>query len=171
MAVSEKKGIKVVLLWRLLEDAATKKAIKLAFQEEHSVEASIEGGETKQTKDGIILTEGNVEETIPFKSTMANNDDTAKMLIKAFYDQNRLELWEVDLNEKDSSGEYAAEYRQGKLTDITKTAGVDNTVVLEGTFKTEGNKQEGTVELTAEQEAVVQYAFRDTNEYVEPVTP
>ena len=50
-----KKGIKVILLWRLLKDASTKRATKLAFQEKHSIEASIDGGDVKKTKDVQLL--------------------------------------------------------------------------------------------------------------------
>ena len=161
-----KKGIKVVLLWRLLKDASTKKAVKLAFQEKHSVEASIDGGDVKKTKDGAIITTGTIEEEIPFESTMGSGDAIAEMLIQAFYDQEMLELWEVDLNEKGENGKYKAEYRRGRLTDITKNAEAEDTVMLEGTFKTEGIRQKGEVELTAEQEEIVQYAFRDTDEAI-----
>lgn len=162
-----KQGKKVVLLWRDLEKASAEKAKKLAFQEEHSIEASIDGGDTKQTKDGPIVTEGSIEEEVPFTSTMAIDDPVSKMLTDAFYGTRKLELWEVDLNVKNDEGKYSAEYRQGRLNDYTRTNATDDTVILEGTFKTEGIKQDGFVTLTAEQEEVIQYAFRDTDEYVE----
>lgn len=166
-----KQGKKVILLWRLLDEASQKKATKLAFQEEHSIEGSVDGGDAKQTKDGAIITEGSIEEEVPFTSTMAVDDPVAEMLDEAFYEREKLELWEVDMNSKTADGKYKAEYRQGRLNDLTRSAATDDTVVLEGTFKTEGTRQKGEVTLTAEQEEIVQYAFRNTDEYKEPTTP
>ena len=79
-----KQGKKVVLLWRLLEEASQKKATKLAFQEEHSIEGSVDGGDSKQTKDGAIVAEGSIEEEVPFTSTMGVDDPVAEMLDEAF---------------------------------------------------------------------------------------
>lgn len=158
-----KQGKKIILLWRLLEESSLKKATKLAFQEEHSIEGSVDGGDSKQTKDGAIVTEGSIEEEVPFTSTMGVDDAVSEMLDTAFYERKKLELWEVDMNSKTADGKYKAEYRQGRLNDLTRSAATDDTVVLEGTFKTEGTRQKGEVTLTAEQEEVVQYAFRDTD--------
>lgn len=159
-----RQGIKLILLWRLFEKAGTEKATKLAFQEKHSIEAKIDGGDAKLTKDGPITTKGNIEEEVPFESTMGLGDPVADMLDEAFYAQKLLELWEVDLNTQTEGGSYNAEYRRGRLIDLTKNADAEDTVMLEGTFKTDGIRQKGEVTLTAEQEEIVQYAFRDTDE-------
>ncbi len=162
MAIVAKQGKNQVLLWRLLEESSTKVAAKLAFQEEHSKEGSVEGGDTKVTKDGPIAGEGTITEEVPFTSTMGKGDPTAEMLENAFYSQKLLELWEVDVTEKDDSGKYPAEYRQGRLNSLTISASVEDTVMLEGTFITNGTRQKGNVTLSLDQEEAIQYAFRDT---------
>ena len=65
-----RKGKDQILLWRLEADAKKEKAFKLAFQEEHSVDASIDGGESKATKDGVINTDGTILDEVPFTSTI-----------------------------------------------------------------------------------------------------
>lgn len=160
-----RKGKDQILLWRALKDAETEKGFKLAFQEEHSVDASIDGGESKATKDGVINTDGSILDEIPFTSTMAYGDKIAEILDNAFYNQEELELWIVDAGQKTEEDKYEAEYRQGKLDSFKKTAATEDTVVLEGNFKTNGVRQKGQVTLSKEQEETVQYAFRDTNIY------
>lgn len=160
-----RKGKDQILLWRLEADAQKEKAFKLAFQEEHSVDASIDGGESKATKDGVINTDGTVLDEVPFTSTMAYGDKVCDMLDEAFYEQSLLELWIVDVGQKTEGNKYKAEYRQGKLDSLKKTAPTEDTVVLEGNFKTDGVRKKGEVSLTKEQEETVQYAFRDTDVY------
>ena len=114
MAIVAKQGKNQVLLWRLLEESSTKVAAKLAFQEEHSKEGSVEGGDTKVTKDGPIAGEGTITEEVPFTSTMGKGDPTAEMLESAFYSQKLLELWEVDVTEKDEEGNYIRRERSSR---------------------------------------------------------
>lgn len=155
------QGKKLILLFRALKDASTQKGLKLAFQTEHSVDSSL-NSDTTITKDGSITTGTSVEEEIPFTCIMGRDDDTAKMLKKAHRKGEVVEMWEVDITEKDSEGKYPAEYRQGLITSYSKTANAEDLIELSCTFKVNGTAQEGLVTLTEEQEEVVQYVFRDT---------
>lgn len=156
------KGKKIILLWRLLSEATTKKGAKLTFQTEHSVEQS-KDSETTITKDGPITTSKGMEEEIPFNFIAAREDAVIDMLKGAMRSDEVLELWEVDTSKADASGDnkYPAIYRQGMITELNKSANAEDLVEYEGTFKTNGLSQTGLVTLTPEQAEIVQYKFRD----------
>lgn len=159
------KGKNLILLFRLLEDAAKGKAAKLAFQTEHSVEKSRDSDIT-ETKDGPLPVGQGMEEEIPFNCIMAQNDPVAKMLDDALVYNKVVEVWEVDVTPKEEDdGKYPAVYRQGLITEYNKAANVEDLITLECTFITSGIGQRGEVTLTQEQREIVQYKFRDTEVY------
>lgn len=158
------KGKSQILLFRLLRDAASAKAAKLAFQTEHSTEKKRDSDVT-ETKDGSITIGKALEEEVPFTSIMAAGDPVVKLLETAINENEILEIWEVDITEKTKGGKYPAYYRQGLLTELNKTANAEDLIEIEGTFATNGTAVQGEVTLSEEQENVVQYAFRDTSEY------
>ena len=97
------QGKKLILLFRLLKDASTKKGAKLAFQTEHSTESTL-NSDTTITKDGPINTGTSVEEEIPFTCIMARGDEVAEMLKKAHREAEIVEAWEVDITKKNEIG-------------------------------------------------------------------
>ena len=155
------QGKKLILLFRLLKDASKKKGAKLAFQTEHSTESTL-NSDTTITKDGPINTGTSVEEEIPFTCIMARGDEVAEMLKKAHREAEVVEVWEVDITKKNENDKYPAEYRQGLITSFSKTANSEDLIELSVTLKVNGIAQSGELTLTADQEEVVQYAFRDT---------
>lgn len=157
-------GIELILLFRDLEEAATKPATKMAFQTEHSMEASKDSDST-ETKDGAVTTSSTVEEEITVTTIMAREDPTADFLEEAFYDNKIIEVWEIDKKNKNEEGLYKAEYRQCKITDFSKTASAEDPTELELTLLTNGQRQKGYTPLSKEQEKIAQYVFRDTEVY------
>lgn len=158
------KGIESIVLWRKLADATKAVGTKLAFQIEHSVEASV-NSDSVVTKDGSIATSGALEESVPFKFILARGDDVAVMLEEAFYNKEKLEQWIIDRGATADAGKYPAEYRQGSITEFTKTATAEDLIEVEGTFQTDLLRQKGVATLSEEQAKAVQYAFRDTTVY------
>lgn len=159
------KGKNLILLFRLLEDAAKHKAAKLAFQTEHAVDKSRDS-DTTETKDGPVTVGQGMEEEISFSCIMAKNDPVAKMLDEALINNKTVEVWEVDVTPKEEDdGKYPATYRQGLITEYNTSANVEDLITLECTFVTSGIGQKGEVTLTQEQKEVVQYKFRDTEVY------
>ena len=138
----------------------------MAFQTEHEIEKSRDS-ETTETKDGPISTGKGLEEEITFTCIVAKDDPTIDLLEEAINKNEILEIWEVDITSKTEGGKYPGKYRQGLLTEKNESANAEDLMELEGTYVTNGVAQVGEVTLTAEQEEVVQYAFRDTTPYTE----
>lgn len=165
--ISAVMGVELILLFRDLDEAKTQPATKMAFQAEHSVEASRDS-DTTATKDGGITSSGEVEEEISITTIMARNDPTGDFIERAFYDNRTIEVWEIDRGAKNEKGLYKAQYRQGKVTDYTRTGSTEDAAQIEFTFKTNGKRQKGYTTLSEEQEEIVQYVFRDTEIYTGP---
>jgi len=160
-----KTGKKQILLFRALKDEAIAAARKLVYQTEHSVDKTKES-ETLQTKDGAVNLDGSHTEEISFSSNWAVEDaaSTMEMLEDAFDNDEVVEMWEVDLDsEGTTEGTYNARYRQGMINDFSYSAGAEDAVEVEMTYVTNAKAQKGEVTLSTEQEAAVQYAFRDTD--------
>lgn len=158
-----KKGIDVILLYRILKEA-NKTAFKLAFQTEHSVEKSRDT-ETIETKDGKIQTLSNIEYDFSATSIMAKSDEMVEKLEKAFDDGEIVEIWEVDtttVGSGNSEGKYKGTYYQGYISKFGKSANAEDALELELEFAINGKGVGGWVTLTEEQKKVTQYEFKDT---------
>lgn len=156
-----KQGKKIVLLWRMLRDAAENEGTLMLFQTEHSVEKSRDG-DSVVTKTGAIRNAGEVEEEVPFTSLAAVGDPVLDYLDAAIDEGELLELWEIDMNNEPSGGKYPATYRQGYLTELSYSANAEDEVEVSGTFATNMRAQKGDATFSMEQMDAVQYQFRDT---------
>jgi TP901-1 family phage major tail protein len=155
------QGIDIILLFRILKDAEANPATKLAFQTEHELTESADT-ESTATKDGPINSNGTSTTSISCTSILARNDETVKKLRQARRDGDIIEIWEVDVKDKDQSGKYGATYFRGKVTEFSKKPAAEGLTEVSLTFAVDGEGQEGRATLTAEQEEVVQYEFQDT---------
>ncbi|HEP1510545.1 TPA: phage major tail protein, TP901-1 family [Streptococcus pyogenes] len=178
-----KQGIHSILLFRLLKEAGTEKAAKLAFQTEHEVGKSrdVDG---QKTKDGIIQSVGALEYDFQATSILAKGDVLAAKLEKAMEDGELVEIWDIDseapmkdaLTEKEelkkiwgidaskSNGndKYLATYYQGYISSFSAKKNAEENIEIEMEFAINGVGQKGLATLTKEQKEAVQYAFKDT---------
>lgn len=157
------QGKNKILLFRLLKEANTS-AAKLAFQTDHTFSLSRDT-DSIQTKDGKLTKLGELEgEVTGIEAVQAKEDPVASMLLDAVIDGEKLELWEVTVDEdlKDESGKYPAMYAQGYLTSWEAGAPTEDESTYSGDFTIELVPQFGFATLTEEQEEAVQYAFKDT---------
>lgn len=161
------QGIDVILLFRILKDAAANPATKLAFQTEHELTESSDT-ESTATKDGPVNGNGTSETEISCTSIYARNDEMVKKLRQARRDGETVEIWEVDVRDKDETGKYGATYFRGKVTEFSKKPAAEGLTEVSLTFKVDGEGQDGRATLTAEQEEVVQYKFADTTQATAP---
>lgn len=157
------KGVKQILMFRLLEEKDKKDAQKLLFQIEHNSELSADS-DSDITKDGTLNGEGVIEEEISITSIVALGDDTVELLEKAMRERKDLEIWEI--NTQDPVGDakdhkFSGRYMQGKLTEFNKSNNAEDYVELEMAYKVDLVPQKGICTLTAEQSEAVQYPFRD----------
>ncbi|ASB97426.1 phage major tail protein [Streptococcus equi subsp. equi] len=90
-----KQGIHAILLFRLLKEASSEKAAKLAFQTEHEVGKSrdVDG---QKTKDGIIQSVGALEYDFKATSILAKGDKLAAKLEEAMEKGELVEIWDID---------------------------------------------------------------------------
>lgn len=161
------QGKNKILLFRNLKNTA-EEAAKLSFQTGHSFSLSRDG-EAIATKDGSIVKLGELEgEVSSIEAVQAKDDPVAKMLLDAVIDGDKLEVWEVTVDEDLKEGEtYPAIYAQGYLTTWETESPVEDEASYSGDFLVELAPQFGMATLTAEQQEAVQYAFRDTTAIVE----
>lgn len=160
------KGISSVLFFRLLKDAATQKGKKLAFQTEHSESISNEISSTK-TKDGSINVPAGAAFEFAISAILAKNDPLAAMLKDAAVNGDVVECWEVavDTDMQNAAGQYFATYMQGVLPSWEEAKNSEENITLSTSLTVNQIPQKGYLDLTAAEEAAVQYAFRTLAEY------
>ncbi|XHX28083.1 phage major tail protein, TP901-1 family [Streptococcus dysgalactiae subsp. equisimilis] len=176
-----KQGIHSILLFRLLKEASSKAATKLAFQTEHEVGKSrdVDG---QKTKDGIIQSVGALEYDFKATSILAKGDKLAAKLEKAMEDGELVEIWDIDSEEaikkpeddeiakvwgieNETSGgndKYLATYYQGYISSFSAKKNAEENIEIEMEFAINGVGKKGFATLTEQQKAAVQYAFKDT---------
>lgn len=161
------EGKNKILLFRKLSEQ-NKEAAKLAFQTSHTFSYSREL-ETIVTKDGRIVRPGELESEVSIEALQSKSDPLAAMLKEAVIKGEKLELWEVTVDEelKDVDGKYPAVYAQGYLGEWEDEAGAEDDATISTTFTVELEPQFGYATLTAEQEEAIQYAFQDTTAVIE----
>jgi len=159
------KGVHKVLYFRKLGEAAD--AAKLVFQTEHAKSYSRDR-EATPTKDGNVSGSGALEDEVSISALQSTEDPTFTMLEDSIVEDFPVEMWEVDLAKKTVEGEpgaevtkFAAEYRQGYISEWEATNGAEDDPEVEGTFVTEGVRQKGEVTLPDGDLETLSYVFHD----------
>lgn len=138
-------------------------ATALAFTTENERTKSKDADSTV-TKDGTVRTPGAAEGEITASSLLKKGDEFIDELEAALDDDEKMEIWEVNLAEPQASStdKFKAKYFQGYLTEIDKTSNAEDNVELSLTFGLEGKGVDGYATVTAEQQEVAAYVFADT---------
>ena len=156
------QGKDLVYLYRILDEATTKPATTLAFTTENERSVS-QDSESTVTKDGTMRTPGAPEIEITATSYLAKGDDLAERLEAAMLGNKLIEIWEANLAEPSGTGnKFKGKYFQGYLTEKTVTSSAEEAVELSLTFAINGTGVDGTVTVTAEQQEIAAYVFKDT---------
>lgn len=155
-------GKQKILLFRRYKDKETKGATKLVFQTDHTFTVNRDIDRI-QTKDGTVIKVGGLEAEVPIEAVQAKEDPTAVMLEDSVLKGEKLELWEVTVDEdlKNEEGKYPAVYAQGYLDSWEIGANTEDESTVSSTFTVEQVPQKGFTSLTEEQEQAVQYAFTE----------
>ena len=156
-------GSKIVYLYRILKNAATKTACALAFTTENSYSKSKDSDSTV-TKDGAIRVPGEAEIEITATSILAKGDSLVKELEDAMDNDELIEIWEANLEEPVEGGnnKFAGKYFQGYLTSLEKASNAEDFVEISLTFAVNGNGVSGDVTVNEEQQEIAAYVFKDT---------
>ena len=156
------KGMRVIYKYRLLEEASKKAAWLLAFTTENETSTSVDSDSTA-TKDGPIRTPGAPEIEITATSIMAKGDKTYKTIRDAMLANKLFEIWEIDLDDPDSTaGKYAGIYYQGYCTECNRTVNAEDMAEISLTFGINGIGAEGSCTVSDEEITQSSYVFKDT---------
>lgn len=157
------QGRKLVYLYRILEDAATTDATALSFVTENERSKSKDSDSTV-TKDGPIVTPGESETEITSTSILSTDSTMVDKLEEALDESKVVEIWEINLAKPSGEGsnKYAATYYQGYVTEVSVSASAEDHVEVEHTFAINGKGAKGEATVTAEQQSVIDYVFKDT---------
>lgn len=154
------QGVKKVLFFQAMDDTTTDgSGLRLAFQTEHTLTQERETIE-ELTKDGNIKDTGDINASLSFTSYVAKNDPTFDLLQEAFNNNESLQVWEVDLTEKDEGETYDSLYAQGKLTSFEVSNSADGFSELSTELAINLIPQKGPVTVSEAQFDAVQYAFK-----------
>lgn len=156
------QGKKIVYLFRIASKAANTAAVAMAFTTENSRTKS-KDAETTATKDGSIRTPGPAEIEITATAIMAKGDTLVEELEDAMDNDELMEIWEVNLEEKGAGdNKFKARYFQGYLTEFELTSSAEEHAEYSTTFGINGSGAKGEATVTAEQQEVAAYVFADT---------
>ena len=158
------QGKKIVYLYRIAEKEATNDAATLAFTTENGRTKSKDADST-ETKDGAIRTPGASEVEITATSILSKGDTLIDDLEDAMDADKLIEIWEANLEEPATAGanKFKGMYFQGYLTEIEKTSNAEDMVEVSLTFGVNGTGNRGDVTVSAEQQEIANYVFKDTS--------
>lgn len=156
------QGSKIIYLFRVLKNAATKAACAMAFVTENTRTKS-KDSDTVVTKDGSMRTPGASEVEISATALLAVGDTLADELETAMDNDELIEIWEVNLAEKGTAeGTFKGRYYRGYLTEFELSSSAEDHAEYSVTFGINGSGEKGDVTVTAAQQEVAQYVFKDT---------
>ena len=157
------QGKKIVYLYRILKNASTAAGALIAFTTENGRTKSKDADST-QTKDGAIRTPGASETEITATSILKAGYTMIDALEDAMDNDDIIEIWEANLAEPAKSGEnkFKGMYFQGYLTELEKTSNAEDFVEISLTFGINGSGVRGDVTVSAEQQEMASYVFKDT---------
>ncbi len=158
------QGKRIMYLYRVYKDAATDNATAIAFTTENGRTKSKDADSTA-TKDGSIRTPGVSETEITATSILAKGDTMMDKLEAALDDDELIEIWEVNLDEKGASEnaeKFKAKYFQGYLTELEITSSAEDYTEVALTFGINGNGADGYATVSEEQQEIASYVFTDT---------
>lgn len=156
-------GKKLVYLYRIKSESATSDGVALAFTTENERTKSKDSDSTA-TKDGPILTPGEVEQEITATSILAKGDTLVDKLEDALDNNEIIEIWEANLEEPAETGEnkFKGRYFQGYLTEVGLASSAEDYVEVSLTFGINGSGAKGDVTVSAAQQEIASYVFTDT---------
>ena len=156
------EGKKIIYLFRVASKAASSDAMAMAFTSENERTKS-KDFDSVVTKDGTIAVPGAVEQEITATALLAKGDSMADELEDALDNNELMEIWEVNLAEPGTTeGKYKGRYFQGYLTEFTLSSSAEDHAEYSTTFAINGIGAKGDVTVSAEQQEIATYVFKDS---------
>ena len=156
-------GKRIVYLYRIAKDAATKAAWQIAFATENGrtkakmpmplpqrTAASGRLELLRQRLQQLLFCQKVIRTSTRWKDAMDSDE--------------LIEIWEANLDEPASTGQnkFKGMYFQGYITEFEKTTNAEDNAEISLTFGINGSGARGEVTVTAEQQEQAAYVFTDT---------
>lgn len=157
------QGKQIIYLFRPISKAAAQDAVAMAFTTENERTKSTDF-ESTATKDGPVLTPGEMEHELTATAILAVGDTMAEELEDACDNHELMEIWEANLAEPvgEGSDKFKGRYMQGYLNEFSLATSAEEHAEYSTTFAINGAGAKGDVTVTKEQQAVAAYVFKDT---------
>lgn len=153
------QGKNQILMFRSFAQRGNKGAAKLALQTKHTWKYESKSS-SELTKDGNVNAPTDPTVTLELEA-LSSRDDVNSMLMDAAKFAQKLEVWDIDISQKNEDGKYNATYGQGYLQSWEVPSEVGKFTSIKTTMNIDQLPQTGEVTLSQAQEAEVQYAFAD----------
>lgn len=152
------QGMDTLAYVRLLKNATTEEGQLIPYQTSLSFDPQRDSDKT-QTKDGTVGTSGSLETEIEVEF-VNNISKISDDLYDALIQNEKVEIWIVNLARKNSEGKVFAWYAQGSVTEDSNDNDPDDNSTRDVTFNVDGVPQRGWLELPEQAKEELAYVFR-----------
>jgi TP901-1 family phage major tail protein len=158
-------GIDNILYLRNLADDDTLQGARLSLQTTHSFSGSNDTTATV-TKDGTQNSIGKPSWTLSME-VLASDDETLKIIKKAFNESKLLEVWSVNFGQPENTNpdntSYFTTYARGYVTSFEDEEGAEDNGTISIELAINGIPQDGYCEVAKTDVESLQYAFTCLN--------
>ncbi|EKW99381.1 phage major tail protein, TP901-1 family [Ligilactobacillus saerimneri] len=152
------QGLDTVAYVRLLKNAKTEQGQLIPYQTSLSFDPQRDS-DTTQTKDGAVGTTSSLETEIEVEF-VNNISKVSDDLYEALLENEKVEIWIVNLKRKNSAGKLFSWYAQGSVTEDSNDNDPDDNSTRDVTFSVDGVPQRGWLELPESAKEELAYVFR-----------
>ena len=156
------EGKKIIYLYRLLKDAATKAGLNIAYTTENSSSFSRDSDNT-ETKDGPVGTPGSLETTVSATAVFSKGGDgmTPTEVRNALIAGEDFEIWEVNTADAGTTtGKFNGLYMRAKCTSFELSSPAEDNAEADIEWSVYGTPQAGEVTYSASGNSAA-YTFVD----------
>ena len=156
------EGKKIIYLYRLLKDAATKAGLNIAYTTENSSSFSRDSDNT-ETKDGPVGTPGSLETTVSATAVFSKGGDgmTPTEVRNALIAGEDFEIWEVNTADAGTTtGKFNGLYMRAKCTSFELSSSAEDNAEADIEWTIYGVPQAGEVTYSDSSSSAA-YTFRD----------
>lgn len=155
------EGKKIIYLYRLLKDAATKAGLNIAYTTENTSNFSRDSDNT-ETKDGPVGTPGSLETTVSATAVFSKGGDgmTPTEVRNALIAGEDFEIWEVNTADAGKTGKFNGLYMRAKCTSSELSSSAEDNAEADIEWKVYGTPQAGEITYSASGNSAA-YTFVD----------
>ena len=152
------QGMDTLAYIRLLKNAEKEQGQLIPYQTSLSFDPKRDSDTTK-TKDGAVGTSSSLETEIEVEF-VNNISKVSDDLYDALIQNEKVEIWIVNISRKNSEGKVFAWYARGLVTEDSNDNDPDDNSTRDVTFSVDGTPQRGWLELPASAKEELAYVFR-----------